>query len=78
MATRLETLRTRLALYAECEAKILDGAQYYAIGTRKLGRADLAEIAKTIRYLENEIAQEEARAAGGGRNRVVGIIPRDL
>lgn len=76
--TRLDMLRERLRLYTEAEAKILEGAQFYTIGTRKLARADLAEIGKAIRYLENEVAQEEARQAGGSRNRAVGIIPRDL
>jgi hypothetical protein len=78
MATRLETLKTRLQQYIDCESAILSGAQSYAIGSRNLTRANLAEIAKMIKYLENEIAVEESKAAGKGRNRMFGVIPRDF
>ncbi|WP_041274507.1 DUF6148 family protein [Desulforamulus reducens] len=75
---RLDTLQSRLQQYVDCEAAILGGAQEYNIGSRRLRRGDLAEIASTIKYLEKEIAAEESRVAGGGRNRVIGVIPRDL
>jgi len=78
MATRLEMLKIRLQQYLACEAAILSGAQEYTIGSRRLTRANLSEIAEMIRYLEREIANEEAKAAGSGRNRVIGVIPRDL
>jgi hypothetical protein len=78
MATRLETLRVRLEQYMKCEAAILGGAQEYRIGTRGLTRANLKEIADMIQYLEKEIAAEEAKCAGRGRNRMFGIIPRDF
>lgn len=78
MATRLETLRTRLTQYMACEAAILGGAQSYRISTRELTRANLSEIADMIKYLENEVANEEAKAAGRGRNRMFGVIPRDF
>jgi hypothetical protein len=78
MSTRLEVLKNRLQQYLDCEAAILSGAQEYSIGSRRLTRADLSEIAEMIRYLEREIANEEAKANGRGRNRVIGIIPRDL
>lgn len=77
MATRLETLQERLQLYLTCESAILGGAQEYAIGSRRLTRADLTEIADMIRYLEREIATEQAKTSGSGRNRVFGVIPRD-
>jgi Family of unknown function (DUF6148) len=78
MPTRLEVLKNRLQQYLDCEAAILSGAQEYSIGSRRLTRADLSEIAEMIRYLEREIANEEAKVNGKGRNRVIGIIPRDL
>jgi hypothetical protein len=78
MSTRLEILRNRLQQYLDCESAILSGAQEYSIGSRRLTRADLSEIAEMIRYLEREIANEEAKANGRGRNRVIGIIPRAL
>jgi hypothetical protein len=78
MATRLEDLKARLTSYRNCENAILDGAQSYAIGSRNLTRANLQEIAERIRYLEREVANEESKAAGHRRNRVVGVVPRDI
>ncbi|WP_430146019.1 DUF6148 family protein [Paenibacillus cisolokensis] len=75
---RLEILRTRLQQYIDCEVAILSGAQSYSIGSRSLSRANLSEISDMIRYLEKEIALEEAKANGRGRNKVVGVIPRDF
>lgn len=76
--TRLELLQSRLQQYLDCEAAILSGAQEYYIGSRRLRRADLAEIADMIKYLEKEVAAEQAKLKGTGRNRTVGIIPRDF
>lgn len=45
---------------------------------RNLTRANLPEISQMIKYLEKEIAAEEAKSHGRGRNRVIGVIPRDL
>ncbi|WP_025847622.1 DUF6148 family protein [Paenibacillus ehimensis] len=78
MSARLEILRSRLQQYIDCEAAILAGAQEYMIGPRQLKRANLNEISEMIRYLEKEVEAEAAKTAGRGRNRVVGIIPRDL
>jgi hypothetical protein len=75
---RLDQLKQRLQQYIDCEAKIIAGAQEYMIGPRRLTRADLREIADMIKYLEKEIAIEQSKAAGGGRNRVFGITPRDF
>lgn len=77
MPTRLETLESRLQFYLDCEAAILGGAQEYAIGSRRLTRADLTEIADMIKYLEKEAAIEKSKSCGTGRNRTVGVIPRD-
>lgn len=76
--SRLDTLQSRLQQYTDCEAAILSGAQEYSIGSRRLMRADLKEIADMMRYLEQEVANEKSRQAGGGRNRVIGVIPRDF
>lgn len=78
MASRLETLNIRYQQYIDCEAAILSGAQEYMIGTRRMQRADLHEIAGMIKYMEREIAVEESKQSGNGRNRVFGIIPRDF
>jgi hypothetical protein len=76
--TRLEILQTRLQQYIDCELAITTGAQEYLIGSRRLTRANLREIADMIKYLEKEIAIEQSKAAGRGRNRVFGVIPRDF
>lgn len=78
LSTRLETLQGRLQQYLDCEAAILSGAQEYMIGSRRLTRGDLRQIGNMIRYLEQEVASEQAKLAGGGRNRTVGIIPHDF
>lgn len=75
---RLTSLKTRLAQYQTAETAILDGAQMYVIGSRRLERADLGQIAEMIKYLEKEISAEEAMSSGGGRNKVFGVIPRDI
>lgn len=78
LSTRLEMLQSRLQQYLNCEAAILSGAQEYMIGSRRLTRANLREIGNMIRYLEQEIANEQAKLAGGCRNRTIGVVPRDL
>ena len=78
MGTRLESLNARLELYVSCEASIIGGAQSYAMGSRNLTRANLPEVASMIKYLEKEIAQEESKTSGKGRNKVFRIIPRDF
>ncbi|PAD73902.1 DUF6148 family protein [Paenibacillus campinasensis] len=75
---RIDELRTRLSQYVACESAILSGAQSYSIAGRSLTRANLSEISSMIRYLENEIAAEEAKSRGQGRNKVFGVIPRDF
>lgn len=76
--TRLTQLKNRLDAYYRAEMAILDGAQSYQIGSRNLTRADLGEVADMITYLEKEVAAEESKATGRGRNRVMGIVPRDV
>ena len=76
--TRLSQLKTRYEAYLKAEMAILDGAQSYQIGSRNLTRADLGEVTEMIEYLEKQIAKEEGKVNGTGRNRVMGIVPRDI
>lgn len=75
---RLERYRTRLELYYAAEEAILGGAQEYQIGSRNLKRADLAEIRKVIKSLEDEIAALESVLDGNGRRKCIRVIPRDV
>lgn len=75
--SRLDDLQSRLKKYRDEEDKILDSAQEYGAGTRQLKRARLDYIADMIKYLEKEIAVEQAKASGGRRNWSGGVIPRD-
>jgi len=75
---RLEQYQKRLDAYYDAEMNILNGAQSYQIGTRTLTRADLKEVKDTIEYLERAIDIEKSKNAGKGRNKVIGIIPRDV
>lgn len=75
---RLDNCKTRLLLYYEAEKAILTGAQTYWIGTRRLERADLAEIRKMIEKLEAEVDELTSKIAGSGRRKSIRIIPRDL
>lgn len=75
---RLLELKQRRVNYLQCEDAILSGAQSYAIGGRNLTRANLAEITAMIKKLEKDITVEESKAAGRGRNRMFGVIPRDF
>ena len=68
----------RLALYLEAERAILEGAQSYSIGSRSLSRAELSQVRQMISYLEKRVAEEKARERGGGKNRTLGLIPRDI
>jgi hypothetical protein len=75
---RIEKYKKRLDLYYKAEEAILDGAQHYEIGSRKLTRADLAEIRKMITTLENELDSLESEFACGNRRKCVRVIPRDV
>ena len=78
MIDRLAEYKNRLELYYAAETAILDGAQSYAIGGRNLTRANLAEISRMIEHLINRIEVEQSRVNGTGRNKVCGVIPRDI
>jgi hypothetical protein len=76
--TKLQLLKERLQMYYDAEKAILEGAQSYQIGSRQITRATIFRVQDEIRRLENEIAIEESKLKGKGRNRTFGIIPRDF
>ncbi len=78
MSVRLDLLKNRLQMYYDAEIAILQGAQSYKIGSRELNRVNMSYIREQINSLEKEITVEESKAAGKGRNRVFGVIPRDF
>ena len=65
-----EQLQSRLALYLDCEKKILAG-QSYRIGDRELRRADLATVRAAIDDLSAELKSLETKF--GRRKQVVFI-----
>lgn len=75
---RLDKYKSRLEMYLKAEEAILEGAQEYEIGSRKLKRADLAEIRKMISSLEDGIDELEAKISGSGRRKCIRVIPRDV
>lgn len=56
----------RLELYYEAERNVLRG-QSYTLGNRQLTRANLSEIRRAIKELENELEQLEGRSRGFSR-----------
>ena len=75
---RLASYKQRLDLYYKAEQAILEGAQEYYIGSRRLRRADLAEIRKMITTLEDGVDELEAEVNGGNRRKCIRVIPRDV
>lgn len=75
---RLEQYKSRYNMYLKAEAAILEGAQSYSIGSRHLTRADLAEIRKMMKEIEDAIDELEAQLAGGSRRKCIRVIPRDV
>lgn len=67
----LASKQSRLEMYKQAEAACLKN-QSYTIKDRTYTRADLAVIARTIKSLENDIAQLQ-----NGGMRVSRIVPRD-
>lgn len=52
--------------------------QRYQIGTRMLTRADLKSIREELEYWAQKLAEAEAEEKANGRNRMYGVIPRDV
>ena len=78
LQTQLTDKQTLLEAYKAAELSILGGAQSYAIGSRSLTRANLAEVTRERKRLEEEVLAIEAAIANGGRRKVVRVILRDL
>ncbi|MCR4436171.1 MAG: DUF6148 family protein [Clostridiales bacterium] len=74
---RLEKAKARLDAYYEAELAALSG-QEYQMGSRRLTRADLAEIRQAIKDLENQVEQLQAMVNGQGPRKSYRITPRDL
>ena len=66
MARSVAAIIERLELYYEAERKVLRG-QSYTLGNRQLTRANLSEIRKAIKDLENELEQLTGRSRGFSR-----------
>lgn len=77
VSDRLNRATERLNAYYEAEIRVLSG-QAYRMGNKSMTRADLGEIRAAIATLENHVAELEAQAAGKGRRKVIGVIPRDI
>lgn len=75
MSWTLEEAKTSLAMWIEAEAAVATG-QSYQIGTRRLTRASLREIAERIRFWRNEVERLQSRRGKGMR--VMRAVPRDL
>lgn len=73
LSENLERAKRRLELYYKAEEAVLLG-QEYTIGSKKLRRADLADIQSMITKLEKEVRTLE----NGGKNRAVRAIPLDI
>ena len=70
---QLERAKNRLELYYKAEEAILTG-QEYTIGTKRLKRADLADVQSMIAALEKEVKSLE----NGGKNKALRGIPLDI
>ena len=70
---KLERTETRLKLYYKAEEAILTG-QEYTMGSKRLRRADLADVQSMIRTLEKEVESLKQ----GGRNKVIRAVPLDI
>lgn len=75
---RIDKYKARLDLYYKAEEAILDGAQHYEIGSRKLTRADLHEIRMMISSIEKELDSMESEYNNGSRRKCIRVIPRDV
>jgi len=74
---RLTHTQTRLQAYYDAEIAVLAG-QAYTLGSRSLTRADLVEIKKGIKELENLVEELKAVDEGRGHRRAFRITIRDL
>ena len=73
--SRLERYQSRLEAYYLAELAVLDGKRY-KIGSRELERADLDDIQKNIKYLEDMIDELESNSSG--KRKAYRITLRDV
>lgn len=75
---RLEFRRAALTELRTAYLALVNGqVASYTIGSRNLTRLDLTKLKNEIMGMEKELDTLEAMAAGGGRRKAVGVIPRD-
>lgn len=74
---RIDNTKKALERYYEAELQILSGAQQYSLGSRSLTRANLAEVRRAIRELENLLDKLISELNGQGRIRISAGIPID-
>lgn len=74
---RLKMAQDRLNAYYEAEIAVLSG-QEYAIGSRRLVRADLAEIRKAINELEQQVKMLTDKSNNVVSSRVKRVVIRDI
>lgn len=70
----IERAKERLNAYYEAEKAVLS-SQSYSVSGKMLTRADLSEIRKMIKELQNEVKYLENK---GNRKKAKRIIPVDL
>lgn len=76
--TKLEIVSKRLESYYKAEEAILNGAQSYSIGSRRLTRADLSQIQNEIRELEKQKETLENALVTGSKRKTLRVLYRDL
>lgn len=74
----LEQKKILLDAYRQAELRILEGAQSYRMGSRELTRADLAQITKERKTLENEIISLQRVVSNGFKKKSYRVTLRDL
>jgi hypothetical protein len=72
-----ELCREKLNTWLAAEESIATG-QSYQIGTRMLTRADLSDVREEMEYWAGKLAEAEAEASHGGRNRMYHGVIRDV
>ena len=78
LQARLEFRRAALTELRTAYIALVNGqVASYTIGSRNLTRFDLTKLKDEIKEMERECDSLAAQAAGGGRRKAVGVIPRD-
>lgn len=72
-----EICQQKLQTWMNAEEAVATG-QKYQIGNRMLTRADLKAVREQMEYWAGKLAEAEAEAKTGGRNRLYRGVPRDV